>query len=45
MLYEKKDWIMKGGNSLKVFDIDFGKIGVFICYDVEFLELVCILFE
>ena len=34
--HEKKDWIMKGGNSLKTFDTDFGKIGVLICYDVEF---------
>ena len=28
--HEKKDWIMKGGNSLKVFDTDFGKIGVLL---------------
>lgn len=37
--YEKRAWIMKGGNDLKVFDTDFGKIGVLICYDVEFPEL------
>lgn len=37
--HEKRDWIMQGGNNLKVFDTDFGKIGVLICYDVEFPEL------
>lgn len=37
--YEKRAWIMQGGNELKVFDTDFGKIGVLICYDVEFPEL------
>lgn len=36
---EKRDWIMQGGDKLKVFDTDFGKIGVLICYDVEFPEL------
>lgn len=30
---------MKGGNQVKVFDTDCGKIGVLICYDVEFPEL------
>lgn len=37
--YEKRAWIMKGGNNLSVFDTDFGKIGILICYDVEFPEL------
>lgn len=45
ILYEKKDWIMKGGNYLCCFDIDFGKIGILICYDVEFFEFVRVLFE
>lgn len=36
---EKSSWGMTGGNSLKVFDTDCGKIGVLICYDVEFPEL------
>jgi len=30
---------LKGGNSLRTFDTDCGKIGVLICYDVEFPEL------
>ena len=42
---EKRDWIMQGGESLKVFDTDFGKIGVLICYDVEFPELARLLAE
>lgn len=37
--HEKRAWIMQGGDELKVFDTDFGKIGVLICYDVEFPEL------
>jgi predicted amidohydrolase/GNAT superfamily N-acetyltransferase len=36
---ESRNWIMQGGNDLKVFDTDFGKIGILICYDVEFPEL------
>ena len=35
---EVKHWAMAGGNSMKVFDTDCGKIGVMICYDVEFPE-------
>ena len=30
---------MQGGDNLTVFDTDFGKIGILICYDVEFPEL------
>ncbi len=37
--YEKRAWIMQGGNNLNVFDTDFGKIGILICYDIEFPEL------
>lgn len=37
--HEKRAWIMQGGDNLNVFDTDFGKIGVLICYDVEFPEL------
>ncbi len=32
-------WGMVGGNNIRVFDTDCGKIGVLICYDVEFPEL------
>jgi len=37
--HETRSWIMQGGNKLKVFDTDFGRIGILICYDVEFPEL------
>jgi predicted amidohydrolase len=37
--HEKRAWIMQGGNKLSVFDTDFGKIGILICYDIEFPEL------
>lgn len=36
---ESSAWGMVGGNKLKAFDTDCGKIGVLICYDVEFPEL------
>ena len=37
--HEKRVWIMKGGDKLSVFNTDFGKIGILICYDIEFPEL------
>ncbi|OBX27201.1 putative amidohydrolase [Gelidibacter algens] len=40
---EAKVWGMVGGNKLKAFDTDCGKIGILICYDVEFPELSRIL--
>lgn len=36
---EARVWGMQGGNGLKTFDTDCGKIGVLICYDSEFPEL------
>lgn len=36
---EVQEWGMVGGTELKVFDTDSGKIGVLVCYDVEFPEL------
>ncbi len=36
---EAKVWGMQGGNELKTFDTDCGKIGILICYDSEFPEL------
>ena len=43
--HEKKDWVMQGGDALRCFETDFGRIGVLICYDVEFPELARILSE
>ncbi|MCB9034004.1 MAG: bifunctional GNAT family N-acetyltransferase/carbon-nitrogen hydrolase family protein [Chitinophagales bacterium] len=40
---EAKVWGLQGGNSLKTFDTDCGKIGILICYDSEFPELSRIL--
>ncbi len=37
--HEKRAWIMQGGDKIRVFNTDFGKIGILICYDVEFPEL------
>lgn len=42
---EETHWGMKGGDILRVFDTDAGKIGILICYDVEFPELSRILAE
>lgn len=36
---ENRIWGLKGGNKVKTFDTDCGKVGILICYDVEFPEL------
>ena len=36
---ESLHWGMQGGSQIKTFDTDCGKIGIMICYDVEFPEL------
>ncbi len=36
---EAKVWGMQGGSKITTFDTDCGKIGILICYDVEFPEL------
>ncbi|MGI4738959.1 MAG: GNAT family N-acetyltransferase [Janthinobacterium lividum] len=40
---EASYWGMRGGDKIKCFDTDFGKIGILVCYDVEFPELSRIL--
>lgn len=40
---ERAYWGLKGGDDLRVMETDFGRIGVLICYDVEFPELPRIL--
>jgi predicted amidohydrolase/ribosomal protein S18 acetylase RimI-like enzyme len=36
---EYQYWGLIGGNDLRIFDTDIGKIGILVCYDVEFPEL------
>ncbi|MGM0452106.1 MAG: GNAT family N-acetyltransferase [Thermodesulfobacteriota bacterium] len=36
---ESQYWGLQGGSDLKIFNTDIGKIGILICYDVEFPEL------
>lgn len=40
---EVEAWGMTGGDEIRVFDTDCGKIGILICYDVEFPEVCRIL--
>lgn len=40
---EVKVWGLQGGKAIKTFDTDCGKVGILICYDVEFPELSRIL--
>ncbi len=40
---EEKVWGLQGGSDFKTFDTDCGKIGILICYDVEFPELARIM--
>ncbi len=36
---ESLAWGFQGGDDVKIFDTDVGKIGILICYDVEFPEV------
>lgn len=40
---EAKVWGMQGGTKIHTFNTDCGKIGILICYDVEFPELARLL--
>ena len=42
---EARWWGVQGGDALRTFDLDCGRIGVLICYDVEFPELARLLTE
>ena len=37
--FESEDWGISPSSGFKVFDTDFGKVAIAICYDVEFPEL------
>ncbi|MGR8998366.1 MAG: carbon-nitrogen hydrolase family protein [Gammaproteobacteria bacterium] len=34
--FENEQWLIKGGNELKCFDTEYGRIAINICYDSEF---------
>ncbi|WP_440998024.1 GNAT family N-acetyltransferase [Arhodomonas sp. SL1] len=36
---ERFYWGVQGGDALRIFDTDAGRIGILVCYDVEFPEL------
>ncbi|WP_290651973.1 bifunctional GNAT family N-acetyltransferase/carbon-nitrogen hydrolase family protein [Aquisalimonas sp.] len=42
---ERSYWGLRGGDGLRVFDTDVGKIGILVCYDVQFPELSRVLME
>lgn len=37
--FEREEWFIQPHNKLQVFETDFGRVGITICYDVEFPEL------
>ena len=37
--FESEEWFVSPGTRLRVFETDFGKVAITICYDVEFPEL------
>ncbi|MCB0349905.1 MAG: carbon-nitrogen hydrolase family protein [Bdellovibrionales bacterium] len=37
--FEKEEWLVSAGSRLRIFETDFGKFAVNICYDVEFPEI------
>lgn len=43
--HERKDWVIQGGDALEVIDTDAGRVGILICYDIEFPELGRLLAE
>lgn len=42
---EQQYWGFRGGNELKIFETDIGKIGILVCFDIEFPELSRVLAE
>jgi len=37
--HEKSDWVIEWGDRVEVFHTDASRVGILICYDVEFPEL------
>ena len=42
---EARAWGIRGGETLEVYETDAGRVGILICYDVEFPELPRLLAE
>lgn len=42
---EEHEWALVGGDTLKIFDTDEGRVGILVCYDVQFPELPRMLAE
>jgi predicted amidohydrolase/ribosomal protein S18 acetylase RimI-like enzyme len=42
---EVQSWGLRGGSDLRVFETDAGKVGILICYDLEFPELARLLMD
>lgn len=42
---EERYWSVVGGDELKLFETDEGKVGILVCYDVQFPELSRLLAE
>lgn len=40
---ERRYWGMQPGDTLKIFDTPHGRIGILVCYDIEFPELTRLL--
>lgn len=38
--FENEDWMISPRNRLRVFETEFGRVAIAICYDVEFPEIV-----
>jgi len=37
--FESEEWMVSAGTRLRVFEAEFGRVAITICYDVEFPEL------
>lgn len=37
--FEREEWLISQHSSVKVFETDFGRVAIAICYDVEFPEI------
>lgn len=37
--FEREDWDVRDSHTLRVFDTQFGRVAIAICYDVEFPEI------